>query len=130
MLCPYSDYINDGMYGSFNCIMFDHQHPEPYALTVARSPVTHGPSHEDVAQKLASVWGPTCDSIDCVAPLCRLPAALDVGDWLGFDQMGAYTICAASNFNGFETSEVHYTTGAGAVESAAVRKALAVYNAL
>jgi len=27
--------------------------------------------------------------------------------------MGAYTICAASQFNGFEVSNVVYTTGGG-----------------
>lgn len=75
---------------------------------------------------LASVWGPTCDSIDCVCPLTSLPGALDVGDWLGFDDMGAYTLCAASTFNGFDLSEVHYTTGG----SSAAREAVAVLTAL
>ena len=40
-----------------------------------------------------------------------LPSSLRVGDWLGFDNMGAYTVCAASQFNGFEVSNVIYTTG-------------------
>lgn len=57
------------------------------------------------------MWGPTCDSIDCVSPKTTLPSALQVGDWLGFDNMGAYTICAASQFNGFELSKVIYTLG-------------------
>jgi ornithine decarboxylase len=30
---------------------------------------------------------------------------------LGFNNMGAYTICAASQFNGFEVSKVIYTAG-------------------
>jgi ornithine decarboxylase len=56
-----------------------------------------------------------------------LPSALQTGDWLGFDNMGAYTICAASQFNGFELSNVIYTTGeAGAVE---VRSALGAFAA-
>jgi len=71
-----------------------------------------------------SVWGPTCDGIDCVSPQTRLPRALEVGDWLGFRNMGAYTICAASQFNGFKTSGVLYTSGSGP-DSAAVRRALA-----
>ncbi|KAF8322616.1 ornithine decarboxylase [Clavulina sp. PMI_390] len=122
-------YINDGVYGSFNCIMFDHQKVTPLPLTIGRSPVPQfGSSADQGLDKLSSVWGPTCDSIDCVAPLCTLPDGLDVGDWLGFENMGAYTICAASNFNGFDTSSVHYTSGAGAIESAAVRRALAHYN--
>ncbi|KAG0301167.1 hypothetical protein BGZ98_008564 [Dissophora globulifera] len=79
-------YINDGMYGSFNCIMFDHQ-----------------------PRGVASVWGPTCDSIDRIAANARLPL-METGDWLYFENMGAYTITAASQFNGFRRSEVLYTT--------------------
>ena len=48
----------------------------------------------------ASIWGPTCDSIDCVREVVRLPSGLEVGDWLGWGEMGAYTSCAASTFNG------------------------------
>lgn len=73
----------------------------------------------------SSVWGPTCDSIDCVCPITQLPVALQVGDWLGFDNMGAYTICAASQFNGFEFSNVIYTTGG--VGAAEVRSALSAF---
>ena len=47
----------------------------------------------------ASVWGPTCDGIDCVRRVVRLPA-MEVGDWLAWGEMGAYTMCAASTFNG------------------------------
>lgn len=105
--------------------MFDHQTVRPYVLTLGRSPVSPAATTlGDMRQ--ASVWGPTCDSIDCVSPLWPLPAALEVGDWLGFDEMGAYTTCAASRFNGFDVSLVHYTTGVGA-HSKAVRQALSVF---
>jgi len=105
-------YINDGVYGSFNCIMFDHQSPVPYCLTVGKVLVDVQPETVESGQMLtSSVWGPTCDSIDCVCPVVKLPAALEVGDWLGFRNMGAYTVCAASQFNGFETSPVVYTVG-------------------
>ncbi|KAF8528332.1 ornithine decarboxylase [Hysterangium stoloniferum] len=118
-------YINDGVYGSFNCIMFDHQTVQPYVVTLGNS----FPSSTSLARETVvpcSVWGPTCDSIDCVSPFATLPSALEVGDWLGFRGMGAYTICAASKFNGFETSQVVYTSGVeGALEAAAVRRALA-----
>ncbi len=76
--------------------------------------------------KASSVWGPTCDSIDCVCPLTQLPSGLAVGDWLAFENMGAYTICAASQFNGFEVSNVVYTSGEG-LGAAEVRHALATY---
>jgi ornithine decarboxylase len=103
-----TDYINDGVYGAFNCILFDHQIVHPYVLSMA------GSFHVAASEPLhpSSVWGPTCDSIDCVCPTAQLPAALRVGDWLGFHNMGAYTVCAASQFNGFQVSKIVYTTGA------------------
>lgn len=114
-------YINDGVYGAFNCIMFDHQIVHPYVLSLNGS--FHVPSPASLVK--SSVWGPTCDSIDCVSRETLLPSALQVGDWLGFDNMGAYTVCAASQFNGFEVSKVVYTTGAGdgAAEVLAVLRA-------
>ncbi|KIK60135.1 hypothetical protein GYMLUDRAFT_244568 [Collybiopsis luxurians FD-317 M1] len=117
-------YINDGVYGAFNCILFDHQVAHPYVLSMNGS--FHVPSSEPVC--LSSVWGPTCDSIDCVSPKTNLPAGLRVGDWLGFDNMGAYTVCAASQFNGFEVSKVVYTLGGG-VTAAEVRNNLLAFAA-
>jgi len=115
-------YINDGVYGSFNCILFDHQVVHPYPLTINHQ-FTRGESH---AVATCSVWGPTCDSIDCVNSRVVLPSGLQIGDWIGFDDMGAYTICAASQFNGFQESAVHYCSGTGE-RSRAVRKALKDY---
>ncbi|KAF8992367.1 hypothetical protein BDQ17DRAFT_1432443 [Cyathus striatus] len=100
-------YINDGVYGSFNCILFDHQLPIPTVLSLGGS--FHIPPSLPSVQ--SSIWGPTCDSIDCVSKGILLPKALRVGDWLGFENMGAYTLCAASQFNGFEVSKVVYTSG-------------------
>ncbi|KAF9403944.1 hypothetical protein BGZ94_004446 [Podila epigama] len=100
-------YINDGMYGSFNCIMFDHQVCEPKVLLK-----DNGFAYKqtiDEPHGYASVWGPTCDSIDCISPKSSLPL-METGDWLYFENMGAYTITAASQFNGFRKSEVLYTT--------------------
>lgn len=56
-----------------------------------------------------SIWGPTCDSMDCITKDGSLPELVP-GDWLYFEEMGAYTICAASQFNGFKKSNVFYTT--------------------
>ncbi|KAF9364563.1 hypothetical protein BGX34_001174 [Mortierella sp. NVP85] len=101
-------YINDGMYGSFNCIMFDHQVCEPKVL-LRNNAFTYQQSLMHIPHGYASVWGPTCDSIDCISPKSRLPL-MESGDWLYFDNMGAYTITAASQFNGFRKSEILYTT--------------------
>lgn len=90
-------YINDGVYGSFNCVVFDHAEVYPRVLGDRAGAVT-------VPTK---IFGPTCDSIDVVMGCTRLPP-LSVGDWLFFEDMGAYTRCAASNFNGQGAHSVHY----------------------
>lgn len=102
-------YINDGVYGAFNCILFDHQIVQPHVLTLSET--FHAqPFFPAEEMEACSVWGPTCDSIDCVQPRASLPTGLlRVGDWLRWERMGAYTICAASQFNGFRRSEVRYT---------------------
>jgi ornithine decarboxylase len=90
-------YINDGVYGCFNCVVFDHQQVFPKALEPRSGART-------VATKL---FGPTCDSIDVVMPCTRLPE-MKVGEWIWFPDMGAYTRCAASRFNGQGAFDIHY----------------------
>lgn len=65
-------------------------------------------SQSDREELFAStVFGPTCDSIDVIARSVLLPK-LKVGDWLYFNNMGAYTMAAASSFNGFVPSDRFY----------------------
>ncbi|KAK7408574.1 Ornithine decarboxylase [Neonectria punicea] len=103
----YMVYVNDGVYGNFSNIIFDHQHPVAkilragnktlYDTTIARpTPVGEGVEY--------SVWGPTCDGIDRISDTARFDLILDVGDWLYFEDMGAYTKCSATQFNGFSNS--------------------------
>lgn len=88
-------YINDGVYGSFNCLLYDHQN-------VAAMPLKKG-----YGKKISSsIWGPTCDGLDRVAENI-LMCEMDLGDWIIFENMGAYTLPAASQFNGFPTPKVH-----------------------
>lgn len=94
-------YVNDGVYGSFNCIMFDHVNPLPSKL------IKNGQFMDILGDKSCSIWGPTCDSIDCISKSCLLPE-LDVGDWMVFEGMGAYSNAAASCFNGFKKSRLIY----------------------
>ncbi|KAI9749536.1 MAG: Ornithine decarboxylase [Lichina confinis] len=99
----YMLYVNDGVYGNFSSIMFDHQQPVPRILR-CRGRFMYGvtgPERDSGERTPYSVWGPTCDGIDCIAATCTLPAVLDVGDWLYFEDMGAYTMCSATRFNGF-----------------------------
>lgn len=93
----YMYYINDGVYGSFNCLIFDHAEVKAVPLKEAK--------WQTISR--CSVWGPTCDSMDCIIEECQLPN-LDVGDWLVFEDMGAYTVAAASTFNGFQRPSLHF----------------------
>jgi ornithine decarboxylase len=110
-------YVNDGVYGSFNCIMFDHAVVKPRILCrgnlgmVAADSDTESDSEGSESSRFrgfeCSIWGPTCDSMDCITKDARLPE-LSMGDWLYFSDMGAYTIAAASTFNGFARPRVMY----------------------
>jgi len=87
--------------------MFDHQHAHPKPLC------KNGQFYFDnlmntETEFTCTVFGPTCDSLDCLTKNAILPE-LDVGDWLYFEEMGSYTICAASEFNGFKKSKILYT---------------------
>jgi ornithine decarboxylase len=94
-------YILDGLYGSFNCVLYDHATVEPRLLTPT--------IYADAQKYKSTIFGPTCDGIDQVASACLLPE-LSPGDWLRFDRMGAYTRSAGSAFNGFSNAMIptHY----------------------
>eukprot|EP00954_Amorphochlora_amoebiformis_P015496 1215646-Amorphochlora_amoeboformis.AAC.1 len=98
----YMYYISDGLYGSFNCVLYDHVH-----LSHTNPPHRLGGSNSSDDSYSCSVWGPTCDGLDCVMEDAKLPL-LEEGDWISFPDMGAYTSAAGSNFNGFEKPSLHY----------------------
>ncbi|RCK56305.1 Ornithine decarboxylase [Candida viswanathii] len=100
-------YINDGVYGNLNCILFDHQNPKVYVLTNKGELFYKQELLENLAAKgfNYSVWGPTCDGLDCVSSFVKLSKNIEVGDWLFFENVGAYTSCASTRFNGLSTGE-------------------------
>ncbi|KAB7496443.1 Ornithine decarboxylase, partial [Armadillidium nasatum] len=92
-------YLNDGVYGSFNGILFDHQEPKP---TLMKADV------ENRINKLhgSQIWGPTCDSVDKISENELLPE-MNIGQFLMWEDMGAYTLVALTGFNGFQGPKVH-----------------------
>jgi diaminopimelate decarboxylase len=116
-------YINDGVYGAFNNIMFDHatvrprvlrgEHGKTFAVTdddgyrMLESKSDSSDEMKNQSLFASTVFGPTCDSIDVVARSVLLPK-MKIGDWLYFNNMGAYTMAASSSFNGFVPSEIFY----------------------
>jgi ornithine decarboxylase len=89
-------YINDGAYASFNCTLYDHYEPRAFPLLT--------PAH-DARRYPTTLWGPTCDSMDCISKTQELGEQA-VGDWLVWEDMGAYTMAAASSFNGFQPARI------------------------
>jgi ornithine decarboxylase len=85
----YMYYINDGVYGSFNCVLYDHYVPEPCLFA----------KNESNEKYTSSIWGPTCDGLDCINTSIQI-AKLNIDDWILWKNMGAYTISGAVEFNG------------------------------
>ncbi|KAJ5201848.1 uncharacterized protein N7498_006511 [Penicillium cinerascens] len=106
----YMLYLNDGVYGNFSNIIFDHQHPVAQVLLSAADDSQPGTPNSATLENIPySIWGPTCDGIDVITERIDLPGLLNTGDWLYFEDMGAYTKCSATRFNGFsDTHEVIY----------------------
>lgn len=88
--------INDGVYQSFNCIIFDHQKPVlvPY-------------NNNEIEKYKSTVYGPTCDSLDKICVDEMLPE-LEIGDICYVENMGAYSLCSVSTFNGFSIENQYY----------------------
>jgi len=89
-------YMNDGVYGCFNCIMFDGATPEICPF-----------NERNEKRYKSTIFGPTCDSIDTISRNVELPE-LVVGEWCYVENFGAYTQAAASNFNGFQKIDNNY----------------------
>lgn len=89
-------YVDDGVYGSFNNVVYDHACPVPMKLSNAldRSVV-----EESIP---TAVFGPTCDGLDqmCSLETTNLPRC-EIGEWLIWENQGAYTHTASFVFNGY-----------------------------
>lgn len=105
-------YLNDGVYSAFNNVIFEHYTPEPELIPLDQDKQLM--NEDDFQQQLSGgadglyssvMWGPTCDSIDCIKRDFLFPE-LKVGQWIMFKNMGAYSCVAASNFNGFDLATV------------------------
>jgi ornithine decarboxylase len=92
--------LDDSMYGQFSNILYDHAKPVWH-----RVPLENEPAKRKFSA--GTLFGRTCDSLDMIAR-CSSMEELEVGDWLRFPRMGAYTRATASEFNGFPTPEIMY----------------------
>ena len=96
--------VNESIYHSFNCIMFDYAKPSFQPLEVEK--------YKDTPSLKSCIFGYTCDSLDKLADNVELPE-MNIGDWLLVKNFGAYTYSASSQFNGFKGTEYFYYIEAG-----------------
>ncbi|KAM7253207.1 hypothetical protein ACFE04_025825 [Oxalis oulophora] len=96
-------FINDGLYGSFNCLLYDHA--TVTCIPLACKSNSSNPQCKGLKSYQSTVFGPTCDALDTILTNYQLPG-LEVNDWLVFPNMGAYTAAAGSSFNGFNTAAI------------------------
>jgi len=85
-------YLDDGVYGDFSGIVFDHSRYEFRSL-------------KRTAKYRSVLAGPTCDSFDTIADGVELPE-LHVGDVIYVPNIGAYSCASAVVFNGIEPAKV------------------------
>lgn len=89
-------YINEGVFGSFKDEMMGLEARVPISLRKT-----------DINEKFVSrMWGQTADELDCILKNVLLPK-LEIGDWLIWKNMGAYTLSLAASSPGFNLSRVY-----------------------
>ncbi|AEG60417.1 type III PLP-dependent enzyme [Desulforamulus ruminis] len=86
-------YLDEGIYGTFSGILFDHWE---YEMEVAKT--KKGPEIE------ATFAGPSCDSLDVVFKDYKTPP-LEIDDLVLVANCGAYSSASATTFNGFAKAE-------------------------
>ena len=92
-------YINDGIFGSLNEYALPNW-PVRYPLKV------YTERDGRVAERKSRIasfkaFGPTCDTLDVLHYLIELPDTVAAGDWIEFQQLGAYSCALRTGFNGF-----------------------------
>ena len=92
-------YLNDGFFGALM-----EQHFVGFSLPVRVH--THDGRSLAVKQQNYTIFGPTCDCVDVLSKQYQLPCDIEIGDYLEFGLMGAYTNASATSFNGFEPAEI------------------------
>lgn len=95
-------FLNDGNYSSMRFVQDLNKVVEINGFKRSQK------NKEIVAKQYnTALFGPTCSGDDIILRNIKLPK-LDTGDLVYLRNMGAYTICTNSNFNGFRGAVVKY----------------------
>jgi ornithine decarboxylase len=87
-----SYYIDDSVYHTYSGIIFDHCQ---YSVKAFRRGAT----------EISAVFGQTCDGLDTISRSESLPA-LEIGDLVYSENIGAYSNASSTWFNGFPPAKV------------------------
>ncbi|KAE9549945.1 hypothetical protein FO519_006840 [Halicephalobus sp. NKZ332] len=92
-------YMNNGTYSSFNFKLYNRCFP-------LGEPLFPDPLKD---KKLfhCTVWGPTCDGMDQVED-SSIKRQMEVGEWIYYPNMGAYSSVVSSTFNGFDNPKIYH----------------------
>jgi len=85
-------YIDDSVYHTFSGIIFDHCQ-------------YHVKAFKSGKPEISAVFGQTCDGLDTISQAEALPA-LEVGDLVYAENIGAYSNASSTWFNGFPPAKV------------------------
>jgi ornithine decarboxylase len=88
-------FVNDGIYGNLS-------DAGALGLRFPARRIRLG-EPDDTEEELTdfALYGPTCDSADRMRGPFPLPADTREGDWVELGQLGAYSACLSTEFNGF-----------------------------
>ena len=91
--------ISESLYGAFNCILFDHAAPQ---IKEVRDEFGNKIEGQLIKR---TIFGSTCDGGDIIYKEYELPEGTDLGTWITWENMGAYTCAATTRFNGIPFNE-------------------------
>lgn len=94
-------YVNDGIYMSF---LINHIYNHEYLKFGEIEYVRKTTSNENPKKILSTIWGVSCNSMDKLFDNLLI-GELEMGDWLVFKNMGAYTTGVSTKFNGFSIED-------------------------
>ncbi|XP_035788972.1 ornithine decarboxylase-like [Anopheles albimanus] len=93
-------YINDGVFGTlFNWLSLRQINDLHRVVPLVMHKRRNEPSYR------TTIWGPTCNSNDMACEDVDFPEH-QIGDYILFDNLGAYGMTLATNFNGFPKAAV------------------------
>lgn len=82
-------YQNDGVYGNFMNVLIEKETVRPSLVAYTWPFHSRGNNtRRKLEEHRYTIWGPTCDSMDCVAKDVPMTSEIRIGDWLKYKNMG------------------------------------------